>query len=153
MDRTSRNPIAPHIPGFCRLLLATAAATFIGCRSAVERTEILGSWECARGPRVSCFDIYDDGTYRQLITVHGTTELSSTSTWVWESLAGEGMGISFRRFYSISHDGSAISTRPGWWAVVPQRSLFSSTPTLIVFDDEGIAFTKRSTPCPAGDKD
>jgi hypothetical protein len=59
------------------------------------------------------------------------------------------MGISFKTFHSLRDDGSAISTPPGWWFVVPERSVFAKTPKLVVFEDEGIAFIKRNSPCPA----
>jgi len=130
-------------------MVAITAVTVTACRPSLERSDVLGSWQCTRGPQFSCIDILNDGTYRQLITANGTQELSTTSTWSWEQVAGHGMGISFKTFHSIRDDGSAISTPPGWWFVVPERGMFAKTPKLVVFEDEGIEFTKRSSPCPA----
>jgi hypothetical protein len=148
MDRTSRDPVKPEHLWTYVLMIAITALAITGCQSSVERTDILGSWECSRGPRFSCIDVLNDGTYRQLITANGTQELSTTSTWSWEQVAGHGMGISFKTFHSLRDDGSAISTPPGWWFVVPERGMYAKTPKLVVFEDEGIAFIKRNSPCP-----
>ena len=149
MDGASRYPVNPKRLGTSLLMVAITAVTATACRPALERSDVLGSWEYTRGPRFSSIDVLNDGTYRQLITANGTQELSTTSAWSWEQVAGHGMGISFKTFHSIRDDGSAISTPPGWWFVVPERGMFAKTPKLVVFEDEGIEFTKRSSPCPA----
>ncbi len=117
-------------------------------RITLVRHEVIGSWECKRGPRISCIDIHDDGTYQQFISVNGVHEFSSSSDWTWDKSPGAEEGISFRKFYSLNRDGSAIRQQPGWWYVIPEGWLIGGTEEMVVFADEGIAFTKRKTPCP-----
>jgi hypothetical protein len=92
MDRASRDPVKPKRLWTSVLMAAITALTTTGCRPSLERADVLGSWECTRGPRFSCVDVLNDGTYRQLITANGTQELSTTSTWGWEEVAGQWHG-------------------------------------------------------------
>ena len=151
MDRTNHHSITALIMRQRAAILVAALCMISGCRVNLTRQEVIGSWECTRGPRLSCIDILDDGTYQQVILVNGARELSSTSVWRWEEIANEGMGISFKGFHTIRNDGSAVEEPPGWWAVIPDRRILIGSPELVVFEDEGIAFTKRKTPCPKGE--
>jgi hypothetical protein len=85
--------------------------------------------------------------------VNGVHEFSSSSTWSWERVADDGMGIACTGFHHIDDDGSGIKNPPGWWVVVPERSLIFGAARLVVFEDEGIEFTKRDSPCPRPSKE
>lgn len=118
-----------------------------GCRTAMDKHEVIGSWECARGSRVSCVDVRPEGSYAQTITAGGRKELSTSSTWTWESKPDEGMGILFRGFQHLNDRGEPSDKPAGLWLVVPERRIPFGAPRLVVSDDEGIYYTKRSTPC------
>jgi hypothetical protein len=119
----------------------------VGCQTAMNKGEGIGSWECARGARVSCVDVQSNGTYTQTITAAGRKELSTSSTWTWESKPDEGMGILFKGFQHLNDRGEASDKPAGLWLVVPERRVPFGTPRLVVSDDEGIYYSKRSTPC------
>lgn len=141
MDRTSRSALNA-------LSTTVLIVALTGCETSLDRSEAIGSWECRRGARVSCIDIRDDNTYSQVITVNGVRELETTSAWDWELKAGDGMAISFNRFHHLADDGSEIKRPPGFWIVVPERTVPFGVPKLEVSDDISIAYTKRTTQCP-----
>jgi hypothetical protein len=120
-----------------------------GCQTVMDKVEVVGSWECARGARVSCVDVRPDGSYTQTITAAGSKELSTSSTWTWELKSDEGMGILFKGFQHLHDRGEAADKPAGLWLVVPERRIPFGAPRLVVSDDEGIYYSKRSTPCEA----
>lgn len=118
-----------------------------GCQVAIDKGEVIGPWECTRGERISCVDVQPDGSYAQTITVAGRRELSTSSTWTWELKPDEGMGILFKGFQHLNDRGEAADKPPGLWLVVPERRIPFGAARLVVSDDEGIYYRKRSTPC------
>jgi hypothetical protein len=140
MDRAGRITIS-------RLFACMVVVVLSGCNVGLEQRDVVGSWECRRGIRISCIDVRDDHTYTQVITVGGVQELSTTSTWGWELKPGDGMAIEFKGFHHIADDGSAIKRPPGYWLVVPERTVPFGKPKLSVSDDVSIEYTKLDAPC------
>jgi hypothetical protein len=126
-----------------------AVALACGCQVAIDKGEVIGSWECTRGERISCVDVQPDGSYAQTITVAGRRELSTSSTWTWELKPDEGMGVLFKGFQHLNDRGEASDKPAGLWLVVPERRVPFGAPRLVVSDDEGIYYHKRSNPCAA----
>jgi hypothetical protein len=122
-------------------------ALIAGCRTAVDKGDVVGSWECRRGSRVSCVVVQPDGYYRQTISFAGRRELSASSTWTWELKPDEGMGILFKGFQHLNDRGEASDKPAGFWLVVPERRVPFGAPRLVVSDDEDIYYRKRSTAC------
>ena len=120
-----------------------------GCRVPLDKQEVVGAWESRRGERVSCVYVKLDGSYTQVITFAGREELSTSSTWTWELKSDEGMGILFKQFQHLNDRGEAADRPAGLWLVVPERRAPFGIPRLVVSDDEGIFYRKRSTACDA----